>query len=79
MERVTGIEPAWPAWKAGALPLSYTRKVLAGESVLLDTFFLPFILPAEAEGVLQGIKVSGLVRRCELDPLDFLLTPRGVA
>jgi hypothetical protein len=27
MERVTGIEPAWPAWKAGALPLSYTRRV----------------------------------------------------
>jgi hypothetical protein len=25
IERVTGIEPAWPAWKAGALPLSYTR------------------------------------------------------
>jgi hypothetical protein len=25
LERVTGIEPAWPAWKAGALPLSYTR------------------------------------------------------
>jgi hypothetical protein len=28
MERVTGIEPAWPAWKAGALPLSYTREVV---------------------------------------------------
>ena len=27
VERVTGIEPAWPAWKAGALPLSYTREV----------------------------------------------------
>ena len=26
MERVMGIEPTWPAWKAGALPLSYTRK-----------------------------------------------------
>ena len=26
MERVTGIEPAWPAWKAGTLPLSYTRR-----------------------------------------------------
>ncbi len=26
MERVKGIEPSWPAWKAGALPLSYTRK-----------------------------------------------------
>src|SRR5438046_7272573 len=25
MERVEGIEPSWPAWKAGALPLSYTR------------------------------------------------------
>jgi hypothetical protein len=25
LERVTGIEPAQPAWKAGALPLSYTR------------------------------------------------------
>jgi hypothetical protein len=29
VERVTGIEPAWPAWKAGALPLSYTREVPA--------------------------------------------------
>ena len=25
VERVTGIEPAWPVWKTGALPLSYTR------------------------------------------------------
>ena len=25
MERVEGIEPSPPAWKAGALPLSYTR------------------------------------------------------
>ena len=25
VERVGGIEPPWPAWKAGALPLSYTR------------------------------------------------------
>ena len=27
MERVEGIEPSWPAWKAGTLPLSYTRKL----------------------------------------------------
>ena len=26
LERVTGIEPAYPAWKAGVLPLNYTRK-----------------------------------------------------
>jgi hypothetical protein len=25
VERVTGIEPAWPVWKTGTLPLSYTR------------------------------------------------------
>ena len=24
-ERVAGIEPAWPVWKTGTLPLSYTR------------------------------------------------------
>ena len=26
VERVEGIEPSWPAWKAGTLPLSYTRE-----------------------------------------------------
>ena len=34
VERVTGIEPAWPAWKAGALPLSYTRTALPNGAVL---------------------------------------------
>ena len=27
IERVMGIEPTSPAWKAGVLPLNYTRKV----------------------------------------------------
>jgi hypothetical protein len=26
LERVKGIEPSYSAWKAAALPLSYTRK-----------------------------------------------------
>src|ERR1700677_4495554 len=30
MERVMGIEPTWPAWKAGTLPLSYTRLARPG-------------------------------------------------
>src|SRR5262249_45228416 len=30
LERVKGIEPSPPAWKAGALPLSYTRAPAAG-------------------------------------------------
>lgn len=25
MERVKGIEPSYPAWEAGVLPLNYTR------------------------------------------------------
>ena len=28
-KRVAGIEPAWPAWEAGALPLCYTRVAAA--------------------------------------------------
>lgn len=27
-ERAMGIEPTWPAWKAGTLPLSYARRVI---------------------------------------------------
>ena len=29
LERVMGIEPTWPAWKAGVLPLNYTRVKLS--------------------------------------------------
>ena len=36
VERVTGIEPAWPAWKAGALPLSYTRVSQGDRKTILD-------------------------------------------
>ena len=28
MERVMGIEPTYPAWKAGVLPLNYTRMAI---------------------------------------------------
>ena len=36
MERVMGIEPTQPAWKAGVLPLNYTR-ISARYSVDYDT------------------------------------------
>jgi hypothetical protein len=45
-ERVEGIEPSWPAWKAGTLPLSYTRitdRIIAGRT-----------------GGVNGISASGL-------------------
>ena len=31
MERVMGIEPTYPAWEAGVLPMNYTRVHAAGE------------------------------------------------
>src|SRR5690606_5255197 len=37
LERVTGIEPAPPAWKAGALPLSYTRRISVRIQVVAET------------------------------------------
>ena len=43
LERVTGIEPAPPAWKAGALPLSYTH---AGPPMAFDGG--GFLHPVEA-------------------------------
>ena len=30
VERVTGVEPASSAWKAGVLPLNYARKNMVG-------------------------------------------------
>ena len=36
MERVMRIELTWPAWKAGALPLSYTR---------IGTYIIPNFAP----------------------------------
>jgi hypothetical protein len=37
VERATGIEPAWPAWKAGALPLSYARARRTTANNLLES------------------------------------------
>ena len=33
MVRVDGIEPTQPAWKAGVLPLNYTRKWIEGTNI----------------------------------------------
>jgi hypothetical protein len=34
LERVKGIEPSYSAWKAAALPLSYTRIALSAPAFL---------------------------------------------
>jgi hypothetical protein len=37
MERVMGIEPTRPAWKAGVLPLNYTRIIFHGREDRIRT------------------------------------------
>ncbi len=53
-ERETGIEPASDAWKAPALPLSYTRKLAVG--ILTDTFpgVVRTTLPSRRDSRLYG-------------------------
>ena len=53
MERVKGIEPSYSAWKAAALPLSYTR-------------LMEVLMPALAASGKMECWVSGLADR--LDP-----------
>ena len=43
MERVMGIGPTQPAWKAGTLPLSYTRSLLNDITILFCCQLLIFI------------------------------------
>ena len=50
VERVKGIGPSQPAWKAGALPLSYTRVVENGGGRRIRTF----------ESVADGFTVRSL-------------------
>ena len=56
LERVMGIEPTYPAWKAGVLPLNYTRMCPVSESNQGHTDFQSVALPTELTGqVVAGI------------------------
>ena len=48
MERVKGIEPSSVAWKATALPLSYTRVMLSVPSAFVLSAFAPWVVVASA-------------------------------
>ena len=65
LERVMGIEPTQPAWEAGALPLSHTRKTVSKlyhNSRILQAVFS---------------KKSRLICRCSVYPHSFLLSSAG--
>ena len=40
-ERVMGIEPTYPAWKAGVLPLNYTRIAYRGDRIRTCDLLVP--------------------------------------
>ena len=43
VERVMGIEPTYPAWKAGVLPLNYARRAVPMFSLKIIPRFLPLV------------------------------------
>ena len=45
MERVKGIEPSSSAWKAAALPLSYTRPIMMTTPQKLERFLCTVLFP----------------------------------
>ena len=51
LERETGIEPASPAWKAGALPLSYSRHCASPSELALSVTPTPDLVEILVEGV----------------------------
>ena len=69
-----GIEPTWPAWKASALPLSYTRDTLRDT---IPNVAAPLIsrsfLPAPLLGANKGLVGNGLPHRRMCPLLPFIL------
>ena len=65
-ERVMGIEPTYPAWKAGVLPLNYTRmKCPVPESNQRHEDFQSSALPTELTGRLTEIYFTGKPLGCQ--------------
>gem|GEM_PF-5196875 len=63
VERVKGIGPSQPAWKAGALPLSYTRKII----------YASFVIFLERKTRFE-LATLALARRCSTtEPLPHIL------
>ncbi len=67
-ERVMGIEPTCPAWKAGVLPLNYTRKVLM--------HFNNKWYCSESGEPCQGLSAFSVQNRTESSPRTFIPSSR---
>ena len=76
MERVMGIGPTQPAWKAGVLPLNYTRTshnamTLYQKRFLLSNTFRAFL--PKKKLILKNIKF-GIFWQKTIDYNGFLIT-----
>jgi hypothetical protein len=69
VERVTGIEPALPAWEAGVLPLNYTRAA-ARATVPARERAGPLYRSAPPRLVSRDLAVSPRPRRVDAQPLS---------
>ena len=69
LEQVMGIEPTWPAWKAGVLPLNYARgkrnanvySTSGGPASSAQA--LPAAIPAVAANVAIAIAIGIAINR----------------
>ena len=73
VERATGIEPAYPAWEAGALPLSYARRAAETE-VSADDAFKALVFAAASDTETAGFVGAGITLLLAL-AYDALLVP----
>ena len=79
LERVKGIEPSYPAWKAGVLPLNYTRKPENYNtlSARLSSGQIAFFsnLPPLARRASRSVRQKGVIfgkgeQNCTIRPSD---------
>ena len=69
-----GIEPTYPAWKAGVLPLNYTRKHAQNRNRTSDTrIFSPLLYQLSYQGpfVKTTMPQAGIEPAREISPAGF--------
>ncbi len=75
MERVKGIEPSQPAWKAGALPLSYTRIIKLKRQTRLELATLALARRCSTTEPLPHIDGREWIRTIEGSANGFTVRP----
>src|SRR5687767_12695498 len=75
MERVKGIEPSSSAWKAVALPLSYTRLLKPGSGMQASDFFPSISDPCSLPSVHRRVVGEVGLEPTKAQPADLQSAP----